>query len=312
MTKMQEISWIQPLAWRGTTSRLMTVLVCLATACSDDSSGPKVTPDTRVPEYVKEWQTNIWAYAVDDSGSLYVSQFNEQAILKYSNEGELLDSLFVVLSGDTLDISGLVCVGSNLVTLGWSNVIVLDKDYKVTNSWPEHHPRNITFAGDLIDADPSGNIYVLDDNYNRVAKYSFDGAFRLEWNIEPHDSVDTASVSGIAVTSNGLVCVDQGGRNRILIYSSNGKLLHAFGRHGRGKGQLDFPGGIDESDDVIYVADAGNIRVEKFTLLGGYLSDFYSFGTYGQGIDVPRSVVVHGNKIFVMHGQSIIRFDYVN
>jgi hypothetical protein len=70
--------------------------------------------------------------------------------------------------------------------------------------------------------------------------------------------------------------------------------------------------GIDESNGILYVADTGNIRVKKFTLLGAHLSDFYSLGTYGSDIDVPRSVALHSNKVFVMHGRSIIRYDYSN
>jgi hypothetical protein len=53
-----------------------------------------------------------------------------------------------------------------------------------------------------------------------------------------------------------------------------------------------------------------NIRVQKFTLYGSYLSNFYSLGSYGQDIDVPRSVAVYRNHVFVMHGKSIIRYDY--
>jgi sugar lactone lactonase YvrE len=288
---------------------VVAALGAAVSACSD-SSRPDRPPDTRVPEYHDEWEMNIWAFTVDEKGILHVVQFADPEILKYSSQGDFLGSSFVVVDGDTVNPSGLTYVKEHIVALAWSHVIVVNEEDSVVKSWPERHPRNVTAGGDLIDADASGNIYVLDDNYNRVAKYGLDGSFKHEWNIEPVDSITDAWVSGIAVSDRGQVYVTQPGRNRILMYSEEGRPLKKFGAHGSGPNKFAWPLGIDVSNGTLYVADSANIRVTKFTLYGEYLSNFYSLGTYGGEIDAPRSVAVYKNNVFVMHDRSIMRFVY--
>jgi DNA-binding beta-propeller fold protein YncE len=287
----------------------MAITICV-TSCSDDPSTSHAPPDTRVPEYHDEYEMNIWDYTVDDENNLHVAQFDDPAIMKYSSDGVLLGRWYAVLSGDTVDVSGLAFAKGHFIALAWGKVLVLDKNYAVVNSWPEHYVRDATGGGDLVDADASGNIYALDDNQNHVAKYGLNGSFKVGWDIAPHDSVNSAWVAGIAVTDAGQVYVAQPGRNRILVYSSGGKLLRTLGKYGTANDEFQWPLGIDIAGNTLYVADSGNFRIKRFTLYGAFLSDLYSIGTYGPNIDVPRSVIADENKIFVMHGRSIVRFDY--
>ncbi len=184
--------------------------------------------------------------------------------------------------------------------------------YSMVTSWPEKHLRNVTAGGDLIDADDSGNIYVLDDNRDLVVKYGLDGEFVREWRIESFDALGRGGLSGIAVSDGGHVCVSDSWRNRILVYTTNGKLIREFGKLGDAAGQLDHPMGLDIADGVLYVADTLNFRVQKFTVYGGYLAAFSSRGTYGETLDPPESVDVEEGTVFVVHGSSIIRYDHAD
>lgn len=281
----------------------------IVSSCSDPSH-PTHTLDTTVPLYHSEWEVDISSFAVDGQGNLHVAQFWESDVRKYSSDGTLLDRWFVIANGDTLRVDALTYVDSAFVVLARSNVLVVDENYMVVTSWPERHLRNVTGGGDLIDADNSGNLYVLDDNRNLVVKYTLDGQFEREWRIARLDSVANDGPSGIAADDAGRVFVSDTRGNRILVYDAEGTLVRTFGKLGYRPGQLHAPLGLAVSGDILYVADLINFRIQKFSVYGGYLSDFYSRGTHGQGLDPPESVEIFGRSVFVMHENSIIRFDY--
>lgn len=294
-------------------SLLVVAFVGLAvSSCSDDPSRPAVVLDRRVPVYNAEWEMDVWSFAVDGEDSLHVTQYWEPDVLKYSTDGSLLGRWFVVVDQDTLLASSLTFANGYCIALALSRVVVLDKNHAVVTSWPERNMRNFTGGGDLIDADAYGNIYVLDDNRDLVVKYRFDGSFEREWAVEHLDSLGNGGLAGIAVDDAGSVCVSDYWRNQILVYTADGRLLRKFGKFGRRPSEFDGPRGLDISAGILYVADQLNFRVKKFTLHGLYLSDFYSRGTHGQGLDPPESVDVDGNMVFVMHENSILRFDYTD
>jgi len=52
---------------------------------------------------------------------------------------------------------------------------------------------------------------------------------------------------------------------RIQKFDSNGTFLTAWGSAGSGDGQFNSPGGVAvEGGGSVYVADAGNYRIQKF------------------------------------------------
>jgi DNA-binding beta-propeller fold protein YncE len=69
---------------------------------------------------------------------------------------------------------------------------------------------------------------------------------------------------GIAVDSGGHIYVVEGLNDLVQIFDADGRLLLAFGGSGNGPGQLWLPSGIAIVNDIIYVADAANRRVQMF------------------------------------------------
>ena len=289
---------------------LAVVVGAVVSSCDDDPSHPNSVPNTSPPEYQAEWEMDTWSVTVDDQGNLHVAQFWEPDILKYSKDGELIGRSFVVLDMDTVDVCSLAYADGRIVALAWGDVVVLDTTYSVITSWPERHNRNGCGGGDRLDVDGSGNIYVLDDDRDLVVKYGPDGTFKTEWTVKHTDSSGNGFLSGIAVSDGGRVFVSDAWRNRIVVYASDGRLLFEFGKHGSHPSELDGPRGLDVSAGFLYVADSANFRIKKFNLYGQYVSDFYSRGTHGQSLDAPESVDVFGKIVFVMHENSILRFDY--
>lgn len=69
---------------------------------------------------------------------------------------------------------------------------------------------------------------------------------------------------GIAVDSTGHIYVVEGLNDLVQIFDEAGRLLLQFGGSGRGPGQLWLPSGITIADDLVYVADAANRRIQVF------------------------------------------------
>jgi len=59
--------------------------------------------------------------------------------------------------------------------------------------------------------------------------------------------------------------------NCLQVYSMKGKLLREFGKGGRGKGQLYYPRGIHVANDIVYVTDPHNCRIQVFYVSGTFL-----------------------------------------
>ena len=66
----------------------------------------------------------------------------------------------------------------------------------------------------------------------------------------------------------------------ILPIPSSGVFARKWGTEGTGEGQFKFPVGVAvASDGSVYVADAGNYRVQKFTAEGVFISKWGAEGT---------------------------------
>ena len=92
-----------------------------------------------------------------------------------------------------------------------------------------------------------------------------------------------------------------GSRNHcIQVFTEQGHFQRKFGKRGRGDGELDYTVSVAiDSDDVVYVVEAGNHRISLFTSEGHFLR---SFGTLGEGpgqFNSPYGIAV--DKDGLMH-----------
>ncbi len=99
---------------------------------------------------------------------------------------------------------------------------------------------------------------------------------------------------GLAVDNYGNVYIADMGNNRIQKFSSTGAYLTQWGSpSGSGEvvadGQITSPHGIAvDSNRNVYVADAGNYRVQKFSSTGSYMMKV-------DGFNVPDGVAIDGS-----------------
>ena len=79
----------------------------------------------------------------------------------------------------------------------------------------------------------------------------------------------------IAFASKGRIFISDGDANaRILEYTADGKKVREWGSAGTGPGQFHLPHSIvADENNIVYVADRENGRIEKFDLDGKFLGE---------------------------------------
>ncbi|MDA0832852.1 MAG: hypothetical protein O2955_06695 [Planctomycetota bacterium] len=139
--------------------------------------------------------------------------------------------------------------------------------------WGEHGEKEGEFSACVgLAIGPDDVIYTGEFRNERIQKFSTDGKFLGMFKVQPH-------VGGIAVDAEGTVFVGHWNSNKVAAYSSAGELLREWGTKGSGDGEFLLPGSVAVGpDNLIYVPDQGNSRVQKFTKEGKYVGQFGSLG----------------------------------
>ena len=158
--------------------------------------------------------------------------------------------------------------------------------------------------------DSAGNIWVLDSARNIVGKLNASGEKILElgtvWE-EGDDNDHFVDPMSVAFDANGNIYVSDGGtwwnrergNHRIQIFRSDGTYLATIGQTGvcgSGNNQLCGPRHIAIYGSELYVADAGNDRVQVFDITNpaspGYVATI-------SGLNNPSGVAVDAEYIYV-------------
>ena len=109
-------------------------------------------------------------------------------------------------------------------------------------------PTDLCFASD-------GFLYITDGNNNRVCVYDKSRKFTRKFTTAyKPDCIDA--------TNCGHLIVSSGWSHKVMIYTTGGDLVHAFGKSGSQLGQFISPTGVSVADGQIYIADFGNSRIQ--------------------------------------------------
>jgi len=160
-----------------------------------------------------------------------------------------------------------------LPTGGWlvldtaGRLLVYGDDRKLVRQWrmPAYavgRPENAAVL-------PDGRIAVADTHYHRVVLFAPDGTVAGMFGRDGDGPGEFRFPVGICAGDDGHIYVGEyGGNDRIQVFDGAGKFIRTFGTFGTGPGQFQRPQGLCWRAGVLYVADAMNNRIEKFSADG--------------------------------------------
>jgi peptidylamidoglycolate lyase len=216
---------------------------------------------------------------IDSHDNVWVTDRALQQVFKFSHDGKLL------------------------LTIGAERTAGVDATHF-------NLPADIAFASD-------GSIYVADGyGNNRVAKFSPDGKFLLDWGHKGAGPGEFNLPHSVAVDAQGLVYVADRNNARIQVFDANGKFLNMWSSPELGR-----PWSLTIGpDNLLYVVDGGDLKPNppdrgqllKLDLNGKILAKWSRFGNYdgqiywGHDLAVGKDGAVYVGDVF--HGMRVQKF----
>jgi sugar lactone lactonase YvrE len=155
---------------------------------------------------------------------------------------------------------------------------------------------------------PDRNVYVGDQGSHVVQVFTPDGQFLRTVGAAGQRPGELSAVGALAVADDGSLLVADG-RNRIDRFHPGGSLLNSWGSSGSGVGQFLFGGGrgndagagggLATSRGMLYVADSGNNRIQRFTVQGTQASVILPPGELSH----PKGLAVKGTRLYIADDQ---------
>lgn len=116
-----------------------------------------------------------------------------------------------------------------------------------------------------VAVDSLGNIYVAENNAQRIQKFNKEGQYITHWGEMGSGEKQFRNPHLIAVDKDDNIYVADTDNNRIQKFNSAGSFLMQWGRSGSEEGEFYGPTGVAvDQDGNVYVADSDNNRIQKF------------------------------------------------
>jgi DNA-binding beta-propeller fold protein YncE len=174
-------------------------------------------------------------------------------------------------------------------------VIAVNREGKTLRSWGKGMftvPHSVRIDGD-------GNVWTVDAGSSTILKFTPQGKKLQQIDVGEMAVGDKCAFPTLCGTTdltfgpNGRLFISDGyGNARILEYTAGGKRVKVWGSAGTGPGQFNIPHGIANDGKILYLADRGNSRVQRFDLDGRYLGEWTNLGR-------PFALKVSGGALWV-------------
>ncbi len=236
------------------------------------------------------------AVALDSQGNVLVSDTLNWRIQRFTPEGVYLSTItspigFYYHREMVVDSSG------NLYVADASNgrIQKFDAEDNFLLSWNNSPCIYFTPAGMAMDGE--GNLLVMNASCDLIEKYTQDGELLTSFHIIAN-STSTSQLSGLAVDAAGRILAVDEYHHMVRIYNAQWDLLTTFGSYGSGAGQFNRPAGLALGPGGnIYIADAGNNRLQVFDPDGNFLwmiaSDCLDCLSHPEGVAVNSAGKVY-------------------
>jgi 6-phosphogluconolactonase (cycloisomerase 2 family) len=174
-------------------------------------------------------------------------------------------------------------------------VIAVDKTGQVLRSWG----KGMFTVPHSVRIDPEGNVWTVDAGSSVLLKFTPEGKKLQEIDVgevAPPEKCAFPTLCGttdVTFGPNGRIFISDGyGNARILEYTPAGARVKVWGTAGTGPGQFQIPHGVATDGKVLYVADRGNARIQRFDLDGRYLGEWTNLGR-------PFALKMSGGSLWV-------------
>jgi tripartite motif-containing protein 71 len=267
--------------------------------------------------------------AIDAQGRLYIADSGNNRIQIFSSTGTFISSFGSAGTGDgqfnnpegiDVDAQGNIYVtdagalfvneGHNRIQKFNSNGIYLTQFGGYGSEmgqliWPQG-----------VAVDNQGNIYVADAGNSRIQIFSSDGTFLNTFGSFGSEEGFFTSLQGLAIDGTGTLFIADAGNNRIQILSQYGQFISEIGSEtsstplpAEDEKFLIQQGITVDSKGAIYLADAANHRIQKFSSNNQLLLQFGSFGSENGQLNNPSGIAIdtQGNIYVVDKGNHRIQ-----
>ena len=204
---------------------------------------------------------------VDDDDNIYVVDYWNHRIQKFSSDGQFVKSVGKHGS-ESLQFSHPHDIGFNkkngkLYVCDQVNqrihILTTDLDLDIDHRSFGSENRQFDFPHNIA-FDTSGDVYVTDDQ-NRIQVFSPNGQYKTSIG---HKIAGELIGTGVAIDGDR-VYVTEGGNHRISVFSTEGTFLTSFGHKGNKNAQFHHPQSVYVSrDGFILIADCDNDRIQVF------------------------------------------------
>ncbi len=148
-------------------------------------------------------------------------------------------------------------------------------------------------------------VFVVDMHNRRIQSFRSDGTLFTHWSVQADDRNDPLCVA-VHSTQN---CIFVAYNYGVQVFGVDGSFIRKWGSYGRGDGQFCGISGLailqnHLIQDLIYVADSDNHRIQVFNLDGLFVTKWGTRGTDDGQFCSPSAVVVHPTRdlVFVSEG----------
>lgn len=237
----------------------------------------------------------VGGMAVDRDGNAYLALMNQDKVQVYDESGKLLREWGKRGAGDgeLRQPGGIVLAPGGTVYVadqGNHRVQVFETDGRFRAHWGEHGSGPGQFGGNetkgsrfggphFLARDSKGRLYTTEGTMGRVQQFSAEGKPLRVWGDKGDQPGGFGSLkTGFSKATFGPIGVFVDGKDRVWVSSLNdrvqafttrGGFLLGLGGTGDTPGRFARPHGMAvDSKGHLYVADAGNQRIQKFEIHG--------------------------------------------